>query len=153
MTLARHNISALRENLNQARGHWRLGRRYGYPRCCVAHFCWDTAMGVSAGQARASQIEHPPAKEWPYVYCGIFHSGESSLSLPERLSRILGSQWSLLKPTGSSHIFTAQMGYGLFRQHRRGWSSEFEFARWSSHEDEQAVWFDDGGLDPELEWR
>lgn len=110
-------------------------------------------MGVSAGQARDSQIEHPPAREWPYVYCGIFHAGESPLSLPERLSRILRFQWSLLGPTGSSRIFRRQMGYGLFRYRRRHGSIDYEFAGWRSHEAGEAAWFDDGGLDPELEWR
>ena len=37
---------ALREvansrGLHQVAVDWRLGRQYGYPRCCIAHFCWD----------------------------------------------------------------------------------------------------------------
>lgn len=153
MNFARHRISALRANLSEARRHWRLGRGYGYPPCCVAHFCWDAARGILAGQTRASQIGHPETDEWPYVYCGLFHAGESPLSLSMRLRGIVWFQWWLLEPTRRARIFRQHMAYGLFRERRQDLPTDRELARWRSHEAQQTVWFDDHERDPELEWR
>lgn len=151
--LSSARLSALRANLEEARRHWRAGRGFGYPLCCVAHFCWDAATGVTSGQTRALQIELVHEGEWPYVYCGVFHKGNSPLSVAERIGHIAAFQWSLLKPSPRSRTIRAQLGHGLLR--RRRWSEpmDWQFDRWWAHEAEQELWVDDGGLEPELDWR
>lgn len=145
-------LSALRANLVEARHHWRAGRGYGYPACCVAVFSLDAALGLPTGQARAQQIEDF-ADEWPYVYCGIFHEGDSPLPLRVRLRRILATQWSMLRPFPAARTTRAQFGFGLLSRRSELESVSSEFERWRAHTETDASWVDDGGLDPELEWR
>ncbi len=78
--------------------HLISGVRYGYPICCVLHFCWDNALGRAAGMTRWKQIRHERGG-LAYVSCGLFHAGGSPLPLNERLRRMLSFEWAYLQPT------------------------------------------------------
>ena len=78
--------------------HFRLGIRYGYPICCVIHFCWDNALGRAAGMTRWKQIAHDRSQS-TCVPCGLLHAGGSPFSPHRRLRRMLGFEWALLEPT------------------------------------------------------
>lgn len=80
-------------NLAVARAHWRNGRRYGYPTCCVAHFCWDSLFGWPSGTVRTQQVAVEWRGEWPYVPCGIVHGGGSALSAGRRARGIVRHHW------------------------------------------------------------
>lgn len=97
---------------------WKLGRRLGYPVCCVAHFCWDTALGWPSGVVRWRQIEDDPKDSAAYVVCGVMHSGGSQLSLRQRVWRVARFQWLHLLPTaaGRRRREVAMLGGASWRQ-------------------------------------
>ena len=80
---------ALRTNLKGVREDWRNGRSYGYPRCCIAMYCWDRLWDLPPSLTRgAGQRLEPPESSLPYVPCGIIHDGGLGLPLRARLSRL-----------------------------------------------------------------
>ena len=78
--------------------HLKSGIHYGYPICCVLHFCWDNALGRAAGMTRWKQIRHERSGP-AYVPCGLFHGGGSPLSIVMRVRRILSFEIALLQRT------------------------------------------------------
>ena len=81
--------------------HWQVGDRYGVPRCCRAHFCFDQALGRAAGVVRWRQIGSwstllGPDRRW--VPCGIRHPGYSPLTAPRRTLRIAAFNLAVLLP-------------------------------------------------------
>ena len=130
----------------------RLGLRYGYPACCITHYCWDALWGRPPAMTRWGQIAPTDLLAGPsrYVPCGVFHTGGSALSLLDRLHAIRLTTQIYLSPTRSGRAFRSLM--------KNQWRSTFqrmsrEETRWFSeqHEQERRYW-DDGGLDPELDW-
>lgn len=53
-----------------ARDHWRLGRLYRYPICCVAWFCVRDVLHICNKKGRRCGSD-------PHVWsgCGVFHKG------------------------------------------------------------------------------
>ena len=80
----------------------RLGLRYGYPPCCVAHFVWDGLWGWPSSMMRWRQFGHVATEPPTFVPCGVFHRGRTTLSLPARLARIVGFQLRHLAPTAAA---------------------------------------------------
>lgn len=78
--------------------HFRMGIGYGYPICCVLHFCWDNALGRAAGMTRWKQISCVRSRS-TYVPCGAFHCGDSPFSFTERIWRVLKFEWTYVLPT------------------------------------------------------
>src|SRR4051794_27579670 len=72
--------------------HTRVGRRHGYPACCIAHFCWDQLMGWPAGVTRWRELQPTTANDDGPVVCGAWHAGASRYPLHVRLGRIVGHQ-------------------------------------------------------------
>ena len=118
------SLSECRQNLRAARTAWRRGRFYGYPLCCVVHFCWDVLAGYPSGVARAAQIAHSEEGEWHHVPCGIFHRGDSRLALHTRLWRIVAFQWYQLGPGTGSRALRTHTGFGLFSEHTQAQSAD-----------------------------
>ncbi len=83
----------LPERLRLVRRDWRAGRHYGYPRCCIAMFCWDSLWGQPSSATRAYRqcVVHPDAFV-DFVPCGIRHHCGSPLTLGKRILRI-GRFW------------------------------------------------------------
>jgi hypothetical protein len=76
---------------------WRLGRHYGYPRCCVALYCWDRLWCLPPAMTRYAEqglalTEHEDV-EW--VPCGIFHPPELSARRMVQVARLVRF-WALL---------------------------------------------------------
>lgn len=70
---------------------WRTIRRgveLRFPPCCVAHYTWDVACGASPAIARWRQIEFCRDHSCRAVPCGVFHRGDSPLSLTRRVRNI-----------------------------------------------------------------
>jgi len=87
----------------EVRRDWRNGRKYGYPICCIAIYCWDRIWNLPPAWTRCiSQHVHPPEFEGCPVPCGIFHDGGAALGPAERLRRVLGYWWTALKPSAST---------------------------------------------------
>ncbi|MFN8160893.1 MAG: hypothetical protein U0R52_07610 [Solirubrobacterales bacterium] len=129
-------------------GHWLQGRRYGYPVCCIAHFCWDNALNRAADMDRWKQIHHNRNFDGP-VPCGIFHAGGSPYSARNRMRRILQFEWQFLQTPAVSlrqRALTAQGGppYQEASVELRQWAED--------HRRLEQIWSDDGDLDPELDW-
>jgi hypothetical protein len=55
---------------------WRLGRRYGFPRCCVARFVFDHLTGQHNCAIRRGTVPLPSDPESRYVPCGR-HRGKA----------------------------------------------------------------------------
>jgi hypothetical protein len=79
----------LRERLRSVRRDWSFGRHDGYPRCCIAHYCWDSWWQRPPAIQRTYELWPLRASGADYVPCGIAHAGGSELGLPARLSRIV----------------------------------------------------------------
>ena len=90
------------ERLAEAAEDWRTGRGYGYPRCCIVHYCWDIALGRGPLTARHAQIQYEwagPDARWDWrprpwdgpeqIPCGVIHSRGSPFPLLRRMWRIL----------------------------------------------------------------
>ena len=56
-------LQSLLRSLAQVRSDWRRGRRYGYPRCCIAMFCWDALWSVPPSLTRVVSQGVEPARE------------------------------------------------------------------------------------------
>lgn len=64
----------------------RLGRRYRYPVCCVAAFCWDVLLGRPPAQQRLmAPGMFPSAMAYDWVPCGVFHSRPTGVVHPRSL--------------------------------------------------------------------
>jgi hypothetical protein len=50
---------------------FRLGLGYGYPLCCVLHYCWDGIWGWPSSMTRWNQIATDPSDRLPCVPCGV----------------------------------------------------------------------------------
>ena len=90
-------LRAVRASLARVRGDWRWGRESGYPRCCIAMYCWDSLWALPPSLTRmvAQGVEAPDSTcEW--VLCGVFHAGGSALSFAERVRRIALYWWATL---------------------------------------------------------
>jgi len=85
----------------------------------------------------------------PQVVCGIFHAGGSQLPVWSRIRRIAAWNWRRLQPTQ----------HGAAMRALARWGSQ----RWQETSPEEKVWFseqhrlgelywDNGGLNPELDW-
>lgn len=69
---------------------WRTGRRFGYPICCIAMFCWDVLWNFPPALTRCgSQGVQDPTGSFDYVACGVFHAGGSPLVARQRIAHIL----------------------------------------------------------------
>ncbi len=89
MTVAKR-LRAIHTNLQRARWDWQQGRSSGYPRCCIAMYCWDHLWGLSPGTTRcSSQAVQAPDDHTGWVPCGLVHRGSSPLSFRERAWRIV----------------------------------------------------------------
>ena len=119
--------------------HWREGRRHGYPRCCVAHFCWDALMGWPASVTRWRQVKRVPTDGGP-VACGLLHAGGSPYGLPLRVARIASHQLEHLPLTarGAARREVATCGSTSWREaearekslaSREGWLAELYWGR------------------------
>jgi hypothetical protein len=128
---------------------WRQGRHFGYPPCCIAHFCWDSLVGWPSGVVRWHQIDTDPHDPTPQVVCGIFHGGGSPYGLGRRLWEILVFQWRHLLPTPAARR-RLDVATGGSRRWRTAWVAEKVWA--SEHGQQARLYWDDGGLDPELDW-
>ena len=95
--------------LAEVRDDWRRGRGYGYPACCIAHYCWDILLGRPPTAARYAEILHDwsgPGSRWDWhprpwdemhqVPCGVLHAGGSPLPLRSRIWRIVAYSLPLL---------------------------------------------------------
>jgi hypothetical protein len=132
---------------------WRefqLGLRYGYPLCCIAHYCWDGLWGWPSSMTRWRQIADDPDHPDPFVPCGIWHDGGSALSLGQRIHAILMFQARHLAPTKRGRTQRALVTRGS----RRWQGASTDEKRWFSEQAALAnLYWNDGALDPELEWR
>ncbi len=128
---------------------WRQGRRDGFPLCCIAHFCWDALVGWPSSVVRWQQIYTDPSDRACFVVCGIVHSGGSPYGLFNRLRRILDFQWHYLQPTSAGRRRRQLAVRGSQRWRR---ATAAEKVAWSRAEVLARHYWDDGGLDPELDW-
>ena len=136
----------LRERIRGARRDWSLGRYYGYPLCCVAHYCWDSLIGWPASTIRADEVNTDPAGEFRCVPCGIFHACGSPYSLRERIRRIARFNWWYLQPGTHGRTYrTMVQGFN----HR--WTSSDERCVAELGELHQCH-FGGRELDPDLDW-
>lgn len=137
-----------RRRLGRVLEDWRQGRRYGYPLCCVAHYCWDSLVGWPSGVIRWHQIDY---MQWERcVPCGIFHAGDSPHPSRTRAWLIIEFNWRHLQPTraGRSSRAIVLGGPTYWRD------AENELKTWASDYGAlERLYWDDGGLDPELEWK
>jgi hypothetical protein len=91
-------LRAFLKSLAQVRADWRAGRHYGYPRCCIAMFCWDTLWSVPPSLTRVvSQGVEPAGSTCGWVTCGVFHHGGSSLPPLARARRLASYWWHSLR--------------------------------------------------------
>lgn len=106
-------------------------------------------MGWPSSAARWQQIYTDSGDPTPFVVCGVVHSGGSPYGLLERLRRMLAFQWSYLQPTASGRRLR-----DLARRGSPRWRSATaaEKVAWSQEEALARHYWDDDGLDPELEW-
>ena len=90
------------ERLREAAEDWRTGRGYGYPRCCIAHYCWDVLLSRAPSAVRFQQVAYDmstPSSRWdsnprswdrmPQVPCGVFHTRGATYALMSRIGRII----------------------------------------------------------------
>ena len=97
-------LQALLRSLAQVRSDWRRGRHYGYPRCCIAMFCWDALWSVPPSLTRVvSQGVEPADSTCDWVPCGVFHDGGSSLSPVARARRLASYWWHSLRGRRTPH--------------------------------------------------
>lgn len=112
----------------------RQGFRYGYPVCCIAHFCWDALFGWPSGVVRCRQVRRTQG-DGP-VPCGVFHAGDSPYGFGRRISRILRFYWWALQPTaaGRLHLSLARNGsdrwHDLERKRRAAQANELLALYW-----------------------
>lgn len=91
---------AIIEKCLLVRRDWRDGRRYGYPVCCIAMYCWDRLWNLPPSLTRCvSQHIDPHDSEGCPVPCGILHDGDAGLAFDERTRRVLGYWWTVLRPS------------------------------------------------------
>jgi hypothetical protein len=128
---------------------WRNGRRFGYPLCCILHYLWDGLMGWPSGMVRWRQIDTDPDHRSLQVVCGVVHSGGSPHRASVRIWRIVAFNLRHLVPTraGRRRREIATRGGTPWRTASR------ELKLWANEEGRlQALYWDNGGLDPELDW-
>ena len=88
----------MRASLDRALADWRWGRRCGYPRCCIAMYCWDSLWSLPPSLTRAvAQGVDGPDPACDRVPCGIFHHAGSHLSTRARVARIARYWWHALR--------------------------------------------------------
>lgn len=63
----------MRKRLLRARKHWRLGRIFEYPTCCIVRFIVDSQLGRQPGTLRKSTSPNTPGDNSGWVPCGIWH--------------------------------------------------------------------------------
>lgn len=80
----------LSHRFGKARDAWRWGRHFGYPRCCIARYCWDTLLGRSSALHRACELG--VVDSYGYVRCGIVHSRKEP-TVREALIQVLRADW------------------------------------------------------------
>ena len=102
--------------------------------------------------ARADQIGLQLEEEWPFVPCGVIHAADSNLSLPTRVHRIVAFQWFVLRPGSGGRAFRRLTGLGITTAREEPWTPA-QLAATYHEQIQEAFWFHDGALDPELEWR
>ncbi len=135
------------EGLRRVFYNWREGRRYGYPICCIAHFCWDGLIGWPSGVVRWHQIDYTRCSRC--VPCGLLHPADSPYPVWSRVWRILEFNWRHLLPTRTARTrrVMARCGSTVWR------SASIEFLFWAQrHGELERLYWDDGGLNPELDW-
>lgn len=92
-------IRATAARLRRVIDDWRNGRRFGYPLCCVAMYCWDSLWNVPPALTRCcSQGIQQPAAATAFVVCGLLHDGGTGLPLRVRLGRIVRFWSATLAP-------------------------------------------------------
>ncbi|MDP8942575.1 MAG: hypothetical protein M3N16_00395 [Actinomycetota bacterium] len=129
---------------------WRTGRRYGYPRCCVARFCWDTLLGQPPASTRFAEVGAFVWREpQPFIVCGMRHRGSSTLPLGRRLVAILAHQARYLRPGAGGAAYRRRTRAGALRALPRAavpplvdWADDATYLRWLTGSE----------LDPELAW-
>jgi hypothetical protein len=90
---------ALANKLKEVRRDWRNGRSEGYPRCCIAAYCWDRLWSLPPSMTRCvGQGVEPGNSRFEGVPCGLFHHGGSALPPLKRLQRIIAFWYSALRP-------------------------------------------------------
>ena len=121
--------------------HLRSGIHYGYPICCVLHFCWDNALGRAAGMTRWRQISYDRARS-TFVPCGFLHAEGSPFSFPERLWRMFIFEYRWFQPTGVGKKNRERAFHGSARYRN---SKESERSQASADGCLEALWWDDEG--------
>jgi hypothetical protein len=133
----------LRARIAKAVWHWGQGVSFGYPRCCIAHFCWDRLCGRPASLVRAYQIRDDG--ELPCVPCGIFHAPGSPYGFVGRVWRI--AKWQIGRrylPAGRDRSDSTEAG--------EQWWSEQAVMNQFSYGDSRGPNYPGSGLDPNLDW-
>ena len=127
----------------------RLGLHYGYPLCCIVHYCWDGVWGWPSSMTRWRQIADDPRHPDPFVPCGIWHHSGSALSLAQRLWAIILFQVRHLAPTRRGRERRALVTRGS----RRWQGASAAEKQWFSEQEALAsLYWNDSGLDRELDW-
>jgi hypothetical protein len=133
--------------LKQTFNGWHQGRRYGYPLCCILHFLWDGLIGWPSAMVRWHQIDSWDDSD--FVPCGVVHAGGSPYRLGTRIRRILRFNIRRFAPTAASRQRREIALHGS----RRWRTAEPELKVWASaHGERERLYWDQGGLDPELNW-
>lgn len=114
--------------------HWALGRRFGFPRCCIAMFCADQLAGWPAGSVRRNQTGYTSNPLGTFVPCGVVHAGDSTLARGTRVRRIARWWWLFLQPTSRGQGLRGA-GVWLGPLHPRG---DCPTSRWRP--EELAAW-------------
>lgn len=86
----------------------RRGRYYGYPVCCIAHYCLDTMLGRPPALTRAWQLSETEPSDATQVVCGFLHRGGSTLGLTARVRRIVAFNVNDLRPPRAERESLAQ---------------------------------------------
>lgn len=97
----------LRLHLQVARRTFSRARAEGAPVCCSFHDGWDGFWDWPGSAVRAKQLD-APSLGWPPP-CGVFHAGESTLSLAARLRGIASLHWLYLRPGRRARAFREQI--------------------------------------------
>lgn len=127
----------------QARRAWSEGASCGFPRCCLAHYCWDALIGRVPGVVRWNQVEFGEA---PFVPCGLLHAPGSPFGVFKRGRRI--AAWAFTRhDTKRKWSRGGGASYADVRWWRE-WAAANEF----SYGDRRGPLCPGAGLDRDLEW-
>jgi hypothetical protein len=105
-------------------------------------------VGVASGADALYEL-WPIDDRSPYVVCGLIHSGGSRLPQRQRIARIIRWNWSDLRPT----IAAARMRSAA--RHRfsdRPSPTAEEERQYAEHDRLTRLYWDQGNLDPDLDW-